>query len=84
MKTVIGANVLYCGHNGTFLADIIHIEGATVVRPNGPLRLDKLDRNPGAVQRATHHLRDFPIAGFWRPDLGVFVVPSAQVTEVLA
>jgi hypothetical protein len=79
MKTTMGAMILYCGHNGAFIADITEIEGATVVRPNGPIDLAKLDRSVTSVRRATHHLTDSPTAGFWRPDLGVFVVPSAQV-----
>jgi hypothetical protein len=79
MKTTMGAIVLYCGHNGTFIADIVEIEGAVVVRSNGPVNLDKLDRSVTSVRHATHHLSDSPTAGFWRPDLGVFVVPAAQV-----
>jgi hypothetical protein len=79
MKTTMGAMVLYCGHNGAFIADLIEIEGVTVVRPNGPIDLVKLDRGVTTVRSATHHLTDSPTAGFWRPDLGVFVVPSAQV-----
>jgi hypothetical protein len=25
---------------------------------------------------------DYPEGGFWRPDLGVFVVPESQVKEI--
>jgi hypothetical protein len=32
--------------------------------------------------QATHHVVDFPSSGFWRPDLGVFVVPEDQVKEI--
>jgi hypothetical protein len=84
MKTTMGAEVLYCGHNGTFVADIIEIEGAVVVRPNGPVKLDRLKRDMASVRAATHHLTDSPTAGFWRPDLGVFVVPAAQVKKFTA
>jgi hypothetical protein len=82
MQSRMGAVVLYCGHNGTFLADLTVIEGAVVVRPNGPVKLDRLDRSSESVQFATHHLVDFPVAGFWRPELGVFVVPAAQCKEL--
>ena len=55
--------MLYCGHNGYFVADITVIEGAAVVRANGPVTPGNIDRQ--AVQEtATHHLTDFPTAGF--------------------
>ncbi|MDP2662037.1 MAG: hypothetical protein Q8R28_15035 [Dehalococcoidia bacterium] len=73
-----GARVRYCGHDGWFMADIYVIEGASVVRANGPITPGKLNR-PG--EGATHHLMDYPTPGFWRPDLGMFVVPSRQVLE---
>ena len=76
-----GAVVIYCGHNATFIADIYLVGNVNVVRANGPV--DKhLDRSEGATEKATHHLSDFPQPGFWRPDLGVFVVPEKQVTEL--
>lgn len=75
-----GARVHYCGHDGTFVADLYDVEGAVVVRANGPV-------TPGGLERpargATHHLWDFPLPGFWRPDVGVFVVPAAQVEELV-
>lgn len=77
----MGATVLYCGHAGTFVADIFDVAGANVVRANGRVTADNLNRaNPD--ERATHHLIDFPQAGFWRPDIGVFVVPRDQVLEL--
>lgn len=74
----IGATVLYCGHNATFIADIIEIEGVAVVRANGNINycLQRPSTNP------THHLVDFPKPGFWRPDIGVFVVPKNQVKKI--
>jgi hypothetical protein len=80
-KPAIGAHVMYCGHNGWFLADIFKIGNVNVVRAAAA----KVD--PGKLHRddpegATHHLKDFPTTGFWRPDLGVFVVPASQVTEI--
>ena len=79
-KAKMGAIVQYCGHNGSFVADIFEVAGANVVRANKPVTPANLLRRavPGEV---THHLVDLPSAGFWRPDIGVFVVPKAQVTE---
>lgn len=74
-----GARVHYCGHDGTFAADLYEIEGAVVVRASAPVTPGDLDR---PARDATHHLSDFPAAGFWRPDLGVFVVPAAQVRPI--
>lgn len=74
----VGARVMYCGHDGYFIADIVEVTGACVVRANGPVTPRNLVRND-ALGPATHMLIDFPNAGFWRPDLGVFVVPKEQV-----
>lgn len=71
-----GAIVEYCGHNATFVADLYRIGDAMVVRTNGPVETDRLQR---PARNPTHHLRDYPTPGFWRPDLGVFVVPVEQV-----
>lgn len=79
MRGVAGARVRYCGHDAWFIADIVDVAGATVVRATGPISGDTLNR-PGT--NATHHIRDFPKLGFWRPDLGVFVVPQEQVVEL--
>lgn len=75
-KAVIGAKVQYCGHDGYFLADIFAIGTVNVVRANGPVSGGNVIR---PADEATHHLADFPNAGFWRPDLGIFVVPESQV-----
>lgn len=72
----IGATVQYGGHDATFIADIYEIEGAAVVRATGPVTMKNVQRPAIGV---THHIIDFPKAGFWRPDLGVFVVPKDQV-----
>ena len=77
-KAAIGALVLYCGHAGAFIADIYVAGNTNVVRANGAVRPSELDRQG----KPTHHLVDFPTAGFWRPDLGVFVVPKGQVKEL--
>jgi hypothetical protein len=77
-KAKMGALVQYCGHDGTFVADIFEVAGANVVRANGPV-------TPGNITRpaigATHRISDSE-GGFWRPDLGVFVVPKSQVEEL--
>ena len=79
----MGARVQYCGHDGHFVADIFTVADANVVRANGPVTPGNLIR-PAQQQcaPATHVLLDFPTTGFWRPDIGVFVVPEAQVKEI--
>lgn len=74
-----GAVVQYCGHDGTFVADVYKIGGAMVVRSNGPVKLDELQRPARGV---SYHMLDYPRPGFWRPDLGVFVVPADQLVPV--
>jgi hypothetical protein len=78
-KPAIGAHIQYCGHEGLFVADIFEIEGVNVVRASQPVTAGNLMR---PATGATHHLVDFPSPGFWRPELGVFVVPKSQVMEV--
>lgn len=76
----MGANVEFCGHNGWFIADIFVVGNVNVVRANGPVTSGNINRKN--LDSITHTMSDFPTAGFWRPDLGVFVVPKAQVKEV--
>jgi hypothetical protein len=76
-KAAIGARVLYCNHSGYFIADIFEVEGVNVVRANGKVTPGNLIRT--SPDSCTHHMTDFPKTGFWRPDLGVFVVPKSQV-----
>jgi hypothetical protein len=80
----VGARVMYCGHDAYFVADIYKVGNTNVVRAGGPINETILVRDKHAMRRlpATHQLSDFPRAGFWRPDLGVFVVPEAQVFEI--
>lgn len=75
----MGATVEYCGHDGAFIADIWRIGNVNVVRANEPVTYKMLDK---PAKGATHHLSDFPQPGFWRADLGVFVVLEEQVTEI--
>ena len=78
-KARMGAIVQYSGQNGVFVADIFEVAGANVVRANGPVTGFNLTR---PAKHATHHLTDMPVGGFWRPDVGVFVVPKNQVKEL--
>ena len=79
-KSKMGALVLYCGHKACFIADITRVGTANVVRASGPVTMENVNRLEYAY--ATHHLVDYPEPCFWRPDLGVFVVPSSQVKEI--
>jgi hypothetical protein len=76
--SAMGAVVQYCGHNGCFVADLFDVENVVVVRANGPVTGENLIRD-GSLGEPTHHLVDFPAAGFWRPQLGVFVIPKKQI-----
>jgi hypothetical protein len=78
-KAAMGALVQFCGHDGYFLADIFVVAGANVVRASHKVTAGNITR---PATGATHHLTDFPTAGFWRPELGVFVVPQDQVREL--
>jgi len=71
--------VAYCGHNGWFVADIHLINGVNVVKANGPVNGGNLERD---MDEVTHHLSDMPRAGYWNPNIGVFVVPASQVTLI--
>lgn len=82
-KAAQGATVRYCGHKATFTADIFLVGNANVVRPDGPIDLKTLNTDEEVYKsQATHELVDFPTVGFWRPDLGVFVVPEKQVIKL--
>ena len=79
-KSKMGALVLYCGHRACFTADITRVGTANVVRSSGPVTMENVNRLD--YEHATHHMVDYPEGGFWRPDLGVFVVPESQVKEI--
>lgn len=77
-KSKSGAIVQFCGHRGTFIADVYEVAGACVFHAaKAPVNGDTIRRDN--YERATHHISDFPDASFWKPHLGIFVVPSAQV-----
>jgi hypothetical protein len=75
-KARIGAMVRYCGHDAMFIADVIEVGSACVVVASG--KIDHCLIRP-ATDKVTHHLIDFPKAGYWNPLIGVFVVPNDQV-----
>ena len=77
-KAASGANVMYCGHNGYFIADLIQVGNAVAVNASAPVTPANLIRD-SRFGPPTHHLLDFPVAGFWKPNRGVFVVPEDQV-----
>ena len=81
-KAYMGAVVRYCGHEGTFIADIRLVAGANVINANGPVTGESLNRDPADYALATHQLDDFPEAGGWFPRRGFFVVPEKQVTQI--
>lgn len=77
----MGANVMYCGHNGYFIADIMKIGNVNVVRASRAVSPGNLCRHK-EFGPPTHLIVDFPSAGCWLPRIGIFVVPENQVTEI--
>jgi hypothetical protein len=80
-----GATVHLVPHGVVFQADLFAVAGAIVVRANGPLILEKNTWALGerGFPPPTHQLHDDRGSGFWRDDLGVFVVPADRLTEVI-
>lgn len=74
----MGVMVKYCGHNGSFIADVWELGPFAFVQASAPVKAETLDR----VTRPTHRLSDFPKAGIWQPHNGMFVVPKTQVEEL--
>ena len=75
----MGARVAYCGHDGTFVADVHRVGNVNVVVANGPVTPGNIDR---PAEGATHHVSDYPKGGYWAPHKGIFVVPEQQVKEL--
>jgi hypothetical protein len=73
-------------HDLVFSADLFEVAGAVVVRANGPIIRDVNAWPRSAkfcyVHQPTHELHDDRGHGFWRDDLGVFVVPSECLTAI--
>jgi hypothetical protein len=80
-----GATVHMIPHDLVFQADLFEVAGAIVVRANGPIVRGGIAWPRSAPfwshHQPTHDLRDDHGTGFWREDLGVFVVPKDLVTE---
>lgn len=66
----------------SFIADIHEVAGAYVVRASGPVNGGTLNRGLSGSGSPTHHITDFPVAGYWNENLGLFVVPAEQVTII--
>ena len=75
-----GINVQFCGHEGYFIADVRILKGCAIVHASAPVSPDSIYRN-NEFGPATHIVVDFPV-GFWKPQLGVFVVPRDQFREL--
>lgn len=80
IETFTAAKVMFCGHDGWFIGDIYAVGGAVVIRANGHIMPEALIR--GRNEEATHVVTDFPDLGFWRPDIGVLVVPAQQIKRL--
>lgn len=65
-------------HDLVFQADLFEVGGAVVVRANGPLVRDvncwSSTRKFCENHKPTHELLDDHGTGFWREDLGIFVI----------
>lgn len=81
-KSKTGAIVRFCNHRGVFAADVYVIEGAVIVRASGPVTPANINRSEDAYSAATHWIHDFPKPCFWRPELGLFVVPAEQAVTL--
>jgi hypothetical protein len=83
-----GALVHMIPHNLVFSADLFEVAGAIVVRANGPIvhGRNAWDRCAPFCEehQPTHELLDDHGSGFWREDLGVFVVPADLVRPCFA
>lgn len=74
-----GKRVRYCGHDASFAADITFINGAAIVRANGPISEDNLRRPAG---NCDYHMVDMPHGGVWSPHSGLFAVPVSQFRKL--
>jgi hypothetical protein len=74
-ESKMGAIVQYCGHDGWFIADIHRVENVNVIYASRPVTMENLNR---PAEDCTHHITDFPVGGFWKPQKGIFVIPEAQ------
>lgn len=74
-----GAIVYFMNYDVVAPADIYQVGNARVVRT--PQTLGEYQNAPLDL-KPTHAIHSTGIVEFWRPDLGVFVVPEDLVWEV--
>lgn len=79
-ESCMGANVMFCGHQGYFIADI-HVVGNVAVVVSAPVTPGGLCRD-NEFGKPTHLMVDFPTGGYWKPSKGIFVVPVGQVRKL--
>lgn len=82
-----GAIVHMIPHDLVFQADLYEVAGAIVIRANGPIIRDGNawpSRKFCEHHQPTHELLDDHGTGFWREDLGVFVVPADRLTAAMS
>lgn len=79
-ESKMGAVVLFCGHDASFVADIFKVGTANVVVANGDLDKPGILTRP-AVSHCTHHVTDSR-GGVWKPHRGLFVVPEKACEEL--
>lgn len=82
--TGIGLRIQFCGHDGTFMADVTECAGAVVVKAgtapgSSAAFLAQLER---PARDADAILVDFPTAACWDTSRGVFVVPATQLRRL--
>jgi hypothetical protein len=80
-ESKMGAVVIYCGHDASFVADIHRIGDVNVVIAHGTGSEAGFNSHltRPADPEATHHLVDFPGPVYWSAARGVFAVPEGNV-----
>jgi hypothetical protein len=71
--------VLYCGHAGMFMADVIVTPFAVTIIAPKEVKPDTLVRKD--LSTASFHISDIN-GGYWNPRRGRFVLPRESVTVV--
>lgn len=79
-ETKFGVIVRYCGHDASFVADIVVVAGCAVIRASGE-PIDSVLTRP-CSQDAEYHVEDIPEGGYWNPRKGILCVPVAQVAFI--
>lgn len=77
-KAKMGAVVLYCGHDASFVADVYRVGNVNVIIANG--HIDHHLERP-ASKDCTHHIDD-NVSCVWKPHKGFFVVPHGHCREL--